>query len=278
MTTGFFVDDLVYVNAAEPPPSTPLGIECQLFDDADAAAAAGWTGNRNRDAELGTGYGFSDSNNAGGAPREMGGVVPGRTSVVSSYADTTLGGSLSQNLPLTATGRFTVTSIDGLDGGFEIGFFDAGTLDGTPAFIGARIVDGTGSSLRWWPRRDVNGSSEAGGETNQLVVGEDYLFELSYDPSGGGPGIGRLAVEFTRASDNTSLGVRSLDFTTLGTEVNLNAFGMKTLDFNANVGGQANIFLDDLKYTKIVPEPSALAIVVAGLMVSCIAVRRRRGR
>lgn len=260
-TTGFFVDDLTYSTYVPPPPPPviQLGLALQTFDNEASAAAGGWTGHRNRDPDFHSDYGFSPTNSAGGSMSEMGGAVPARTSAISSYADTALGGSLTQGQPLSASGLFTITEINGFDGGFEFGFFDAEVEDGTPAFIGMRIVDGTATSLRWGVHRDVNGPGETLDGSNQLVLGEVYRFAMTYDPAGGGIGVGRLSLEFVRVSDNGSLGVRTLDFSSLGADADLNAFGLKTLDFNANVGGTARVLFDNLEYSTIVPEPAALA-------------------
>ncbi|MEX0643620.1 MAG: CotH kinase family protein [Pirellulales bacterium] len=228
------------------------GSESQPFTNAGSAGAAGFVGYRNADATLRTSFGFAASASAGGTSGEAGGSVPGRTAEVAYYADTTLGGSLTQQHALSASGRFSVESITALDGGFEIGWFDSAITQGTPSFLGIRLVDGTGTSLRWGARRDVGGFAELILPTDQLAVGQDYRFTITYDPIGGGANVGSLLVEFRRASDNVSLGVRSVSVPSGGAPIALGAFGIKTLDFNANIGGSANVFIDDLVYTTLV--------------------------
>ena len=99
---------------------------------------------------------------------------------------------------------------------------------------------------------------------------------MAYDPNGGGAGAGRLTAEIRRALDNVSLGVSSEDFPSTGTPFDLNAFGLISLDFNANYS-TVNVFIDDLTYTTRVPEPSSLVLLaVAGLFLAGAGRRLRK--
>ena len=120
--------------------------ESKTFDDAGSVATAGWIGSGNN-------YGFSVSNNADGVSGEGGGSVSARTDGFTFYADTTIADSLSQQVALAASGRFTLGSYANppFDGGGDFGFFDStstnrvasgGGIGGIREAIMMRVLDG----------------------------------------------------------------------------------------------------------------------------------------
>ena len=240
-----------------------------------------WTGNRNQDGGLGTNYGFSNSSNAGGDPGEAGGTIPGRTNVITSYADTTIADfyPVAQQDGLFASGRFTATAAT-TNGGLELGWFDAGPTSGDPDFLGMRLVDG-GGTLRWQARSIIDGALDASGwGSSNLVVGTDYLFTMSFDPDAEGAGNGALAVEFRHASDGSLLDrvyAVGIDSGDVHPVANLNAFGLKTLDLGVNNFNNSVVYIDDLLYTASIPEPTSLALMgLAGVLLAGFGRRRRK--
>ena len=226
-------------------------IESQTFDTAADTTAAGWTSFIPAGV-TGVDLDFRNTNNAGGDPGEAGGWIPARTPDIAYYADVTLAGNPTQADVITASGLLVVPSIStGFDGGFEFGFFDAtnpvpvaiGGGGGVHDFLGFRFPESDATHLRWWPR--MVGATGAG--TTRLEAGVQYRFDLAYDPNGAGPGIGRLTADLRRADTNESLGAMSVSYPSIGTPLNLNAFGLLTLDFNATTPS-AEIYLDNLQY------------------------------
>ncbi|MEX0643622.1 MAG: hypothetical protein WD468_13040 [Pirellulales bacterium] len=151
--------------------------EGQTFEDALTAAAAGWMGSGNTSGP--NSYGFSDSNNAGGAPGEAGGTIAVRTTDFTHYADVTLVGAHSQQTPLFASGKFTVQNF-AFDGGFELAFFNAGSttkatgggIGGVDEAIAVRVLDGGRMAVR--AGNDASASSPGGA----FVANEDYRFDM----------------------------------------------------------------------------------------------------
>jgi hypothetical protein len=210
----------------------------------------GWSGNSN------TGYGnnnfgYSNTSFAGGAPGEAGGAVSTRTDKITWYADTDLGGSLSLQESLMASGRFTVQSIaPGVTGALDIGFFasTSATKSAHGGIEEALVFSILEHSLSTYRVRVRLGNKTTGSSnTYVLNAGTDYLFNLLYGPNAGGIGLGRLDVEFRRAADNAHLVTLSeVNASTLN--YNLNSFGITTNDFD-RIEPPVNVFIDDLTYT-----------------------------
>jgi hypothetical protein len=226
-------------------------VESQTFDDAASTTAAGWAGYVPAGV-TGVDLDFRNTNNAGGVPGEAGGWIPSRTTDIAYYADITLADNPTQADVITASGRLVVPTINaGFDGGFEFGFFDSTNLvpvgigggGGPYDFVGFRFLESDATHLRWWPRM----VGAAGAATTRLDAAVQYLFDLTYDPNGAGPGLGRLTADLRRADNNESLGAITVSYGSTGAPLNLNAFGLLTLDFNANTPS-AEIYLDNLQY------------------------------
>jgi hypothetical protein len=225
----------------------------------DFTVDPGWTGVGN------TTYGFSNTNNAGGAPGEAGGAVPSRTPDITYYADTTLGGGLTQLDPITATGRFTISPRAGFDGGFAMGYFDStGTVNvGQDGHfiegIYMRVLDGDGTGYR--VLASLSGQRSASDVIN-IAGGTDYLFGLLYEPTGVNATTARLTVEIRdAATPGTVLDTAIIEQPNNAGHV-YDAFGIQTADFNTTVA-PSDAFIDNLNYT-VVPEPVAGALLVLG--------------
>lgn len=249
--------------------------ETQNFDSEADAVAAGWTGLLNRDVDQTTDYGFSDSNKAGASAGEGGGAVPFRTNELTYYADTSIGILNTATDVISASGRLTIdATTDGYDGGMEIGFFNTGDTEtqnkGVKSFIGFRLYEPSPAPEVRWRTRNVTqfGNGPLVGPEG-LAIGTDYLFSISFDPNGAGPGTGLATTEFRLASDNSLLGASSSIATSA---VDLNAFGMMTIDFDA-IRPNVEIFFDNLTYTSAIPEPSSIGLAAVGLV--CVVWRKR---
>jgi hypothetical protein len=190
------------------------------------------------------------------------------------YADTALGGTLSQQDNLLATGRFTVLEAPAeTDGQFEIGFFDttpSSLFDNGP-FEGVvmHIREQTASTYR------VNvrvGDQRSNASDIPLNVGTDYVFQLGYNPNGLGAGLGQATIRIFDSTGTSELFFNDTPaFASGGTPWQMNAFGMLTSDTTTAVSGEA--YFDNLTYTEV-PEPAGLMLIGVGALAL---VRHRRG-
>jgi hypothetical protein len=147
-----------------------------------------------------------------------------------------------------ASGRFTVQSISpGVTGAVDIGFFDQFSTEnsgvgGIEEAMGFSILEHSLSTFRVRVRFGIGFSNN-----EVLNVGTDYLFEMRYDPTGGGANMGRLDVEFRRAADKFHLFTSSKsNSSTLAYD--LNSFGIFTNDFD-RIEPAINVFIDNLTYS-----------------------------
>lgn len=231
----------------------------------------GWTGVGNTTG--GNTFEWKNSNNAGGTPGEAGGDFVADSSGMDFYADTTLGGTLSQQDTLLATGRFTVLEPPAeTDGQFEIGWFDttpSSLFDNGP-FEGVvmHIREQSASTYR------VNvrvGDQRSNASDIPLNVATDYLFELGYNPNGLGAGSGQATIRIFDTSNNLLFFNDTPAFPSGGTPWQMNAFGMLTSDTTTAVSGEA--YFDNLQYTDV-PEPAGLMLIGLGALAL---LRHRRG-
>lgn len=200
-------------------------------------------------------FGYSNTNFAGGVAHEAGGPIASRTNGFDWYADTDLGASYTLVDALAASGKFTVESISGLDGGFEVGFFhktgtdtkvDGGIAEG----LMMRIIDLNSTQVRVQFRMGGNYA----GTILQLNAGSDYTFNLGWNPTAINPLTGTATLAINTAGGG-SVGTLSIDHDNDGWV--LDSFGITTLNFGANRQDGASFYMDNLSYTSAVPEPSA---------------------
>jgi len=230
-------------------------------------------------------YGFQNTTHITGSTAGEAGGTYGRTNTFAYYADPNV--SLGANELIQLTGKLTIDSNAGQQGGIRIGWFDnrdyapggplaAGPIFGTNDFVGFVLQDPSGSGGRFRAVLRMirgNGSDQNLQFTTGVLPGFDYNFDFVYNPLANS-GNGQLALSLT--------GIDDLGFTTnltfnlpagfrTGGTFEFNSFGLSTLNFGA-LTGTSTIFLDDLAYS--VPEPSTLALLA--LAAGSIWLRRKR--
>ena len=232
--------------------------ETQTFDSEISAEAAGWTGNMNRDDGLGTDFGFSATDNAGGSSGagEAGGLFPRLQTPVAFYGDTDLGGELTLDDVLAATGKFMISNLD-FDGEIWLGWFDATDSPNRTDFLGLHFRepnDATRPDFRGLASYYLaDGTNDVG---DFVAVPEDELFEfaLIYDPLGGFGGVGELEVIMTNRDTGDVINiVNELNDADRLEGAEFNAFGFTTSGgAGSNVPTRlAELYIDDLTYTSL---------------------------
>jgi hypothetical protein len=239
--------------------------ESENFD----VSPADWVEFMSRDGALGTNFGYSATNNAGGAALpagEAGGTFP-RTQTVAYYADTTLGGTLSSSSVLQATGKLVLDN-DDADGRIDIGWFDSNDPPSKMDLIGFSINNGTQLQA---VARPTGGMGYAN-SSSAAMPSAQYDFTLTYD------GAGNLQVTLADPNNVNPDLVASLAIPA-GT-YELNAFGMTSSgEVGSNVPDlTADLFIDDLNYTTadgVIPEPASMLLLGMGALAIAIRMRRR---
>ncbi len=188
-------------------------------------------------------FGFSDTNNAGGDPGELGGTVA-RSDVLRFVADVTIG-TLTTNDELKMSGQFMLNNIN-FDGEFHFGYFN--TESGSD--LGFRFHEpgsGSGDSFRL----QIDGGGDQTGKsdpphapTNQVVN-----FNLTFAPSGNGDGSGTLSGQIGGEDVTLDVGAN---------EDVYNAFGLQVGFVNSSRADKADVYFDNLEYTiaELAPESS----------------------
>ncbi len=232
------------------------GLETQSFDSEISAEAAGWTGNGlNRDNNLGTDFGFSATDNAGGSSGigEAGGFFPRLQTPVAFYGDTDLGGDLSLDDVLAATGNFMISNLD-FDGEIWLGWFDATDSPNRTDFIGLHVRepnDATRPDFRGLASYFLADGTNDIGDFVAVPEGELLEFALIYDPVGG-LGMGELQVFITnRDTGDVIIIANQLNDSDRMEGSEFNAFGLTTSGgAGSNVPTRlAELYIDDLMYT-----------------------------
>jgi len=235
----------------------------------NSAAPAGWGGNLNVNAGLGTNFGYSATTNAGGTSGEAGGYFP-RTQTAAYYGDVTIG-ALSSAVELHASGKISFENINS-DNGIDLGWFDKNDSPAKMDFIG--ITVNNGNSLRASARPTGSGNSTNGGTEFYLpnTVGAPRKWNFTIDYL---PGTGSLSVAFLDPNGVNPPRTAALVIP-VGT-YDLNAFGLTSSgQHGSNVPTQgANLFIDDIIYTSGVPEPASALLLAVGAVVFT-ATRRQR--
>lgn len=255
--------------------SAPVFADVISRSESFDSSPSNWVGVENQNGTLGTSYGFSNTNYAGGAAGEAGGWVPERLNgVISYYADTDFDAALSQKgTVLSASGRITINNAF-TDGGLKIGWLDTTTAAGYQDVLGLGIAGGptgnrvggqavfTGYTGYWGPDGNAWGI---------LTTGNDYLFDMTYDPTGVDATHGKLTVELRNASDNSPVATTTTSGILSGAgdhTMTLDGFGIAANYSTSNPGGSYEVYVDNLTYTAtgVIPEPSSLALLAAGLL------------
>jgi hypothetical protein len=226
--------------------------ETQPFDSAASATAAGWTGEDNNDPDLGTEFGFSPTNNAGGSPGEAGGLFPRIQTPVAFYGDTNLGGTLTLDDPLIATGKFTASNL-GFDGEVFLGWFDVSDIPDRTDFMGFQLREPNGDTnpdFRQLATYQLASGTIDAGDFVALPGDIRMDFTIEYDPDGGA-GSGMLTVTMTPAGGQPISISNELSDADRQEDAEFNAFGLTTSGgAGSNVPEQqVEIFIDDLRYT-----------------------------
>ena len=224
----------------------------------------------------GNNFGLSATGNVNASTSEAGGTFAGRTTAASYFADVNgFGGPYGLTDQLSATGFFKITNDTGFDGGIEIGFFNpSGTWfnvrDAYAESMGIKIIDGK----RFVFGLGANGSGADA--PNTLALNVTYKFDMSYDPVGGGAGTGLLTGKVFLADGTTPVGsTHTVTIATAATNWAINAFGMTPQGTPGPATTGADLFVDNLTYEgTIIPEPSSLGLLAAGLL-GLLASRRR---
>lgn len=255
-------------------------IHFQAFDTEASAAATGWTGFGN--SQNGNLFGFSGSDNTGGlSPAGEAGGTIARTENLAYYADGTLGGVLTFDDSITATGEFDILSAAGFNNANRVGYFDSTDTTGAFDFLGFQVAEPqVGNNLR--VLADVvfsNGATLAQSTTPFTITPNgDYTWEFSWSPS-----TNLLRVEFfDSAGVSVGESSRTLSATQRAFGISLNAFGLTTGGIGEPISpnNNADVFIDNLSYTTaFVPEPASQALLFSGVLSAlglCVLRYRRQ--
>lgn len=197
-------------------------------------------------------FGFSNTNNAGGAgPGEAGGTFSRHTW---SYIGDGLGTTLTSSEVIEMSGTAKLIN-ENMDGTMWIGFFDSGyTFSSGDSEVG-------GLELGLKIREPDNGSFrvqlKAGGSLTENFYVDDntvWTYDLTYDGSGLFSG--------TLNGESVELSASPGD---------MDAFGMGTGHDGTEMDPTCQMYLDDVSYT---PEPATVALLGLGSLF--LARRKRR--
>ena len=256
------------------------GYETQTFDNATSVFNAGWNGSGN--TANGNSYGFSNTDNTGGASGagEAGGLFARSTTANASYyGDTTL---LSQFLLndqfIEASGELALVQRNDTQGVVvQVGHFVPDHL--FRLFMGFRVVDGPGL-VDFSIRPIMIGTNFTGGvgaETGPATTLSPgtYSWSYVYDPHANGAD-GALTLYVTN-----SLNAQVVNSTAIVDAVTkalrpgwkVNAFGFSNGATGTDDSGQTDtIFVDNVIYSAI-PEPTGVALLGAAAL---LILRRRK--
>jgi hypothetical protein len=244
----------------------------ESFDTAASASAHGWVA----DGGTGSGLGFSNTSEAGGAPGEGRALVSGPGSD-GSYLDRTIGGTFTSSEPFMFEGKLDVLqTMPGLQN-VAIGYHFGSRFRGD--VLGLLFTDGATAPQMTWgivgvAPRTPGGSgavfARAGSDLTRVVAPGDRTFSFAYDPQGG-DGSGRIVASVSGAGDPLTLDLTPAN-RALFDNAELNAFGVFYGLFDPATTHLADYRFDDVSYT-VLPEPAT----GLALLPLAFPVRRRRG-
>ena len=237
-----------------------LPTETQTFDTEGSAAAAGWTGFQNRLAELGMDAGWSVTNNAGTAGGEAGGRFSrfGSDDGAAYYADTDLGGSFNidglaqSGDTLKATGKVWFDPLN-INGEMLVAWFNK---DNPFIHLGFGFAESNANEMRYWSLiGNPSGSITQQGSARTAPARTPLDFVLTFDPAGGGFGLGEIGIELFDPETGDGLGLQRNQLTP-SNAINAgdyDAFGWTTASrvINSDAELQAEAFIDDVTYSVI---------------------------
>jgi len=215
-------------------------------------------------------YGWRNSTNAGGAaPGEAGGTVRrGGVDFVSFYADRLLGGPLTLENALSATGKIDLENDQGFNSNVYLGWFNSTESEygfggnNTPNNVLGFEIRESGSGFTAqrffeslfddvqdyadnWP------SSRAGYVVQgyNLPRNRNFDFTIDYVPTAGANG--RLTVDLLEGGVSAVGGAIVYDLTPeeRANGATFNAFGLRQGDLSSDLNQRVDIFWDDLTYT-----------------------------
>ena len=207
-------------------------------------------------------YGYSATNNAGGAIGEAGGVFGLHDAFDSYYADLDLGGTLyagsstpGQAELLTASGKISIDKSQSSNNNMSIAFFDQTNPTKGGDALRINIIDG--NRFKLWLRLEIGKNLESP-LVSGLVDGE-YTWTMDWDPNGSADGLGEGTVTFNGISAGTPASISAtLDIPMrnegsnpewLEEDIVFNAFGLHNFDGEANSANFIETFIDDVTYS-----------------------------
>lgn len=248
-------------------PCLPSRLPAEPLRFVDFSTDPGWTvvGSGSNDNS----FGHQPSSFAGGLPGEGGGRFT-RSDFVRLYGDIALGGNLSLDNPLEASGRFDVTQLNFPDfgPGLVLGHFHTAS----PAVIGL-LFNNTPEGGLYADAfvRFPDGSEARTPLAASLLPNLDRTWNYVWDPSGGLAGAGRLTVMVSGPDAGTAI----LDLSPVDRlkPAPLDGFGLSSGSTPAESGNPrrpdwyADLFVDDVSYSTALPEPSSLALLSVAIVV-----------
>jgi hypothetical protein len=236
------------------------------FNNNTDLPGSGWESLNNR---VGQDYGWSNSNNAGGAATgELGGSVF-RSTTPNFYGFNV--GTISPNEAWSFSGKLRSNAAEGA---LYLGYFRGASSYSGPSpapgdannFMGIFLNDGREIYTRIWSKNSNSDPRRAA--ALDLTLGAVNTFSMTYDPLGGPSGFGQMNLtingnSFAHNLDNGWKGILD-EFTHFG------VFPVNTASPSPSI-----IYLDDVTFSSenAVPEPASLGLLGVGVV---LAMRRAR--
>jgi Ca2+-binding RTX toxin-like protein len=156
-------------------------MERQSFDSLAAMNAAGWVGVGHVNVDEGQNYGWQGTNEASGeASGEFGGTVARQMTTMSSYQDTSIGGTLTNSDAISFTTKFSITASSSPDLFIAMGFSNANQTQSV-GFAVSEPNSGVSGFAGFRLNAFVTGASgTTGSGLIEIVQGADYQITLTY--------------------------------------------------------------------------------------------------